>query len=337
MRLGITAKAPRFLWMALTSMAVLSACSSNQSQESVDPSQDQDLSASMDTSSTVESTDGPAQSSYVAAYGSRVAPRVKDQPYQVDGRWMNAFYMVRNSQETWTTLSEMIYDRADRADILSQWNNGGTLKVGRVVYYNSALRPEDSTSMKVLAADFGIPMETITIKRGDSLSKIGQAMYGDAQTWKELAVLNPQITSPDVIQIGQTITAQPAQLDTKSVLKQLIAAATAGTPANNSPGTDLPPSSAQQDQDLSQAEVAQLDSPTDPSVAATSDGNSINMSNLMSSNNVAKAGLVVILLGLVGFVIWRRRQARAQLDALSAWPNDQVTNVTKLSNPTVNG
>jgi hypothetical protein len=270
----------------------------------------------------------------VAAYGSRRAPRVKDQPFQVDGRWMNAFYMVRNSQETWTTLSEMIYDRADRADILSQWNKGGTLKVGRVVYYNSALRPEDSSSMKVLAMDFGIPMETITIKRGDTLSLIGQAMYGDAQTWKELAALNPQISSPDIIQVGQTLSVQPAQLDTRSILKQLIAAASANPSNSIGAGSDIPVTAGQISQDTAESDLGQLDPSKDASSAVAEPG---KLTNLLSSNNVAKVGLAVILLGLVGFVLWRRRQAQSQLDTLASWPNDQATNVTKLSNPTANG
>ncbi len=332
MRQGITAKAPRFVWMTFTAMAVLSACSSNKGTESVDPSQD--MSAAMDTSPTVNSTDEVSNLGPVAAYGSRRAPRVKDQPFQVDGRWMNAFYMVRNSQETWTTLSEMIYDRADRADILSQWNKGGTLKVGRVVYYNSALRPEDSSSMKVLAMDFGIPMETITIKRGDTLSLIGQAMYGDAQTWKELAALNPQISSPDIIQVGQTLSVQPAQLDTRSILKQLIAAASANPSNSIGAGSDIPVTAGQISQDTAESDLGQLDPSKDASSAVAEPG---KLTNLLSSNNVAKVGLAVILLGLVGFVLWRRRQAQSQLDTLASWPNDQATNVTKLSNPTANG
>ena len=46
--------------------------------------------------------------------------------------------------------------------------------------------------------------EFYTVKSGDSLSKIAQQLYGDAQQWKRIFDANQdQIKNPDLIQPGQ--------------------------------------------------------------------------------------------------------------------------------------
>ena len=47
---------------------------------------------------------------------------------------------------------------------------------------------------------------TYTVKRGDSLSKIAQQLYGDMKRWKDIFAANrDQITDPDLIQPGWTL------------------------------------------------------------------------------------------------------------------------------------
>ncbi len=48
---------------------------------------------------------------------------------------------------------------------------------------------------------------TYTVTKGDSLSKIAQREYGDAQKWRQIYEANrDQISNPDLIYPGQTLT-----------------------------------------------------------------------------------------------------------------------------------
>ena len=48
---------------------------------------------------------------------------------------------------------------------------------------------------------------TYTVVKGDSLSKIAQREYGDAQKWRQIYEANrDQISNPDLIYPGQTLT-----------------------------------------------------------------------------------------------------------------------------------
>jgi len=48
--------------------------------------------------------------------------------------------------------------------------------------------------------------QTVTIQRGDSLSKVALAAYGHASAWPCIAHANPWIANPHQLRIGQTIT-----------------------------------------------------------------------------------------------------------------------------------
>lgn len=152
------------------------------------------------------------------------APKIAAAPFQAkDGRWLNAFYFVRSSDESWQSLSKKFYGRPDRAEFLKNWNRGRGLAPGEVVYYNSPSRPEDSSEMKVFAQDFGMELESVVVQKDDWLSKIGESRYGDARDWHEIAALNPEISNPDLIEIGQRLRVQPIHIDTAAALQKLLA------------------------------------------------------------------------------------------------------------------
>lgn len=49
-------------------------------------------------------------------------------------------------------------------------------------------------------------VETYTVQKGDSLSKIAQHQYGDGAKWKAIFEANrDQITNPDLIHPGQVL------------------------------------------------------------------------------------------------------------------------------------
>lgn len=280
--------------------------------------------------SSVESTEDTAQESGTArvvdrSFGTRRAPKVQDQPVQSGEHWLNAFYFVRSPEETWESMSQMIYGRTDRADFLAKWNSQGTLAVGRVIYYNSALRPADSTSIKVFSEDFGVALEQVTVAAGDSLSSLALARYGNVGGWKEIAALN-NLDNADLIQVGQTLVIQPAQVATKAILEQVIAQASepkVDPAAANAPPVAAEAAPSEEDSELAQLDPEQVEAPVVAAVeaAATQDDN---------SKYIYAAALLVFAALLI--VVIRRRRAKDA--SKQGW--DDSASVTKLTRPKAN-
>jgi LysM repeat protein len=153
-----------------------------------------------------------------------VVPVVAATPFQVDNFWMNAFYFVRNG-DSWEKISQKLYSRPDRAGLLKNWNPQTKLVAGSIVYYNSPTRPEDSESMKIFSEDFGHPLEQVKVKTGDSLSSLALARFGSPVSWKEIAAINPQLSNPDQLEVGQVLNIQPSQIDSSKVVNDLVAQA----------------------------------------------------------------------------------------------------------------
>ena len=363
MNIKFLQRKPRYQTLALAALASLAACSStpddgtgeslDSDQAIMEPSQtntqaggDLDLGDGSDTgadsSAQTDMANGGARKARPDRhFGQRRAPDVQHAPFQSEGRWMNGFYIVRSPSDSWETLSQLIYGRPDRADMISKWNQEGTLKVGRVVYYNSAIRPEDNSSMKVLAEDFNIPMEKVEVQKGDSLSAIGQRMYGDAQTWQELAALNPEITNPDVIQVGQTLNVQPAQLNTQDVLKQVIAQAGTAPTTDVAAAATATATTAQADQVPPTGQPAQADASAVPnqdeqSKSPTPAQGTVALSNPPASTGGSSTGMLTKLgggLAALCLVALAMRRWLANKKARDDWSADGQMNVTKLSRP----
>ena len=69
---------------------------------------------------------------------------------------------------------------------------------------SSTLRPEPVPSAPTPAAAAPAP-RTYVVKSGDSLSKISQHVYGNANQWRKIYDANrDQIKNPDLIYPGQT-------------------------------------------------------------------------------------------------------------------------------------
>lgn len=191
------------------------------------------------SSETEVATTPEAESVEAAApKNGRTRPSVKQTPFESEGFWLNAYYFVREKGETWAGLSEKLYGRSDRTELLRKWNNSQRLRVGDLVYYNSPSRPDDSGQMKVFAEDFGAKLEEHVVTKDESLSKIGHMSYGDFRTWKEIAALNPNIANPDVIEVGQKIRLQPRSVDTHAVLNDIVSAVKVHDQGDEKPATD---------------------------------------------------------------------------------------------------
>lgn len=174
------------------------------------------------TESPVLAQETPAAAGERVPASNRTRPEILTAPFEAEGFWVNAFYFVREEGETWNSVSEKLYGRADRKPLLQKWNPGKRVRIGQVIYYNSPARPDDSENMKVFAEDFGYQLDQVTIQKGDTLSKIGLARYGNVRTWKEISALNPDLANPDRVEVGQVIKLQPKDIDTKPVLSNIM-------------------------------------------------------------------------------------------------------------------
>lgn len=187
-----------------------------------------------DEDSNVQSTVSTTESSVIAPRHREAitrAPRresivtqtVAGSPFQADGFWMNAFYFVRKG-DSWESISKNLYGRPDRAKLLKHWNPTLKLVPGYVLYYNSPSRPDDSQQIKVFSEDFSQPLQQVVVQSGETMKSIALAHYGSTASWLEIATLNPSIT-PKQLELGQTLTMQPAHVDTSRVLNDLVAQA----------------------------------------------------------------------------------------------------------------
>jgi LPXTG-motif cell wall-anchored protein len=256
-------------------------------------------------------------------------PQVSAKPENRGGYWMNGYYFVR-SESGYEELSQLIYGRTDRAALLSQWNSGRAVLAGSVVYYNSPFRPDDASTMKVLAEDFNLGVRTYTVEAGDTLSGIAQRQFGSLELWREIAALNRGLLStPDLIEIGQVLRIQPSALDTLPALNQFIAqqqekvakqaSAQSGQVAKSDQA--LPPPADDADfgsmDELAEETAAQNDLPptTGDPRGAKAPGFSLKDPKVQTQ---ALMVLGVLVLAAAAFVVLRRRrQARELEDAES--------------------
>lgn len=264
---------------------------------------------------------------------TRIAPR----PFIKEDRVMNAYIFVR-SEQSWQELSQLLYGDVAFADTLATWNSAAPLKSGTLVYYNSPFRPEDQDEMKSFENDFGMTLESVTVEKGDSLSLIGQRLYGDVDTWREIASLNQdQLYHPDVIEIGQNIRVASQSRQTMQILQDFVAQVRAEAEAAALAGADLEAEQSAQDEYSEQ--VAQIDTTNDmsdsssaqappsyeqetaefeadnylsdiePAVAEVVDSNGVFMGFQMEELGLLLVAL--ILLVILGMRIARQRKAKA--------------------------
>src|SRR5690606_8345681 len=107
-------------------------------------------------------------------------------------------------------------------------------------------------------------LDQIQVSQGDSLSSIAYKLYGNYKSWREISALNPQLSNPDQIEVGQILYVQAATVDTASYLAALLEQVEQVAKVDNEV---IPPSSdSMSESDLAQAppldseQIAQVES-----------------------------------------------------------------------------
>jgi LysM repeat protein len=284
---------------ALVAMMAVSACSSSKSNDSSLSSFDDSSMPDFDSEFSQESfqrSNGMSknrQRSAGSPYRLSVRPAVHSMPVKAGNHWMNAFYFVTSENETWRSLAIKFYNKAEHTELVRSWNMGQVLKPGSVVYYNSPFRPQDQSNMLSFTEDFGQRFERRQVQAGDSLSKIAGRLWGNVHAWPAIAAVNPQITHPDVIEVGEVLFI-PASFDTSAALAKVV---------NFSP-TETSGNEALESNELQDDDVNAVTGTLNQSDSSNSDE---KRTPLRTSTLIVLAGLIMILSSLVYF-LWRRAQ-----------------------------
>lgn len=245
------------------------------------------------------------------------AIRVQAKPFDSGDYSMNSFYFVRSENENWQSISTLLYGRPDRAQVLQSWNSSvSALKVGQVLYYNSASRPEDRKEMKPFALDFGAQLSSIVVKQGDTLSGLAKQNYGSFDSWKEISALNPQLANPNLIQVGQVLYLQPTHVDTASYFAALVDQFEQAEKSN-----DLAPEAETFDDSLSESVNAATPPIADAPIAEAPVVVPSPQANLATPAAAAKldpselylrVGVLIIAFAVIGLIVARVRRRKAE-------------------------
>jgi nucleoid-associated protein YgaU len=182
---------------------------------------DQDAQGSDEEDALAKSSTPRRRKARVAAVSKIV---LKKSPTDFAGANLNAFYFIRSPGETWETMAQTLYGDPAQGKKLQSWNPDVKLGPGKVVYYQSSRRPKDKEKLLVFCEDFGVPLTTYKVVKGDTLSKISERLYRSLENWVEIAALNPQLRDPNVLEPGMELKVQPNPIDTGSILKTLAQA-----------------------------------------------------------------------------------------------------------------
>jgi nucleoid-associated protein YgaU len=176
--------------------------------------------------------------------------------------------------------------------------------------------------MKVLEDDFGLSLEGLIVKKGDSLSLIAARVYGSPEAWREIASLNQDlIPSPDVIEVGQNLRISPSVRNTQAVLqaaiKKMQAEAEAILARNAQVDT---PQAESRPQDEAFADSQRAQAPPAEELASSNTVSDFNTTPLAqeASSEALSINDALFLLGAlsclsgVAFLVIRRRKAAAK-------------------------
>jgi len=106
--------------------------------------------------------------------------------------------------DTLGTIAAKIYGTKKEWKTLADFNGLTSpylIRIGDVVKFD-----DHNEKAKAFVAQYQAAMKTVVVKKGDSLSKIAAAVYGDSSKWKHLLSLNNgKISNPNQIAIGMKL------------------------------------------------------------------------------------------------------------------------------------
>lgn len=173
-------------------------------EPSVDNPKDLNAAADIPNEETAGGS-SPAEPAGSSGRGWVPVKKIRSEPFRQNGRLMNSVYIVR-SDSNLAGVSQKLFGK-NREKILLEDNPhlARGLKTGDKVYYNSPLRPDDSTTMKVSYDDVGAVAEEYVTRVGDNIRVFSKKLLGFPDSWKEIWSTNANVESKDVVDQGLTL------------------------------------------------------------------------------------------------------------------------------------
>ena len=132
--------------------------------------------------------------------------RIKSQPYQVGDFLVNAVYIARQ-KESIQSISNKIFSSNQVSQLYSinPHLKARSVKVGDKIYYQSPVRPQDSSQLLFYFEDNGIQPEYHQIQAGQNIRKVASQLLGHANSWKEIWATNSNLDSKGIVNDSITI------------------------------------------------------------------------------------------------------------------------------------
>ncbi len=169
-----------------TTSSVVDSTENSYSESGSDYSSDSSAVADTSSSTTyVDSTEEEPKKANVPLQKVAVAP------WKQGKVWYNAVYFARPG-DTLSGISKMIYG-SSRVSELKKGNptfQTRGVKPGDKVYYNSPIRPEDSSRLLTYYEDNGMAPEVYVAQEGDDIRKVSKDLLGYPNAWKEVWASN---------------------------------------------------------------------------------------------------------------------------------------------------
>ena len=132
--------------------------------------------------------------------------------YKKSDYLVNAVYIAREN-DTLQTVSQKIYgsDKTSDLYVINPHLQSRSVKVGDKIYYNSPLRPDDSSRLLFYYEDINAPSSFHLLSPGDNIRSVSSQLLGHPNSWKEIWATNPELESKGEISRSINIVYWPKQ------------------------------------------------------------------------------------------------------------------------------
>lgn len=234
----------------LTSPPPAEELASSPSESFTQPLSEPEQMGSQDVSPLSEPTTMAAVDSGSSGLSQESAPvapkpnisleKIKDSPFKRGGFLLNGVYIAR-SGDTYKSIAAKIYSDEGRAKDLKAMNPSiSKPKVGHKIYFNSPVRPQDETSLKVFYEDSGMQPQVYVAKENEKLRPLAEKLLGHKDSWKEIWSTNRNVDSKYEILAGTELYYWPSSTDIQ--LPPVAAASEQMQPPQALPAEMSPPS-----------------------------------------------------------------------------------------------
>lgn len=160
--------------------------------------------------SSMESFDDVGSSSETASAATSEkswipVKKIKDVPFERNGRLMNTVYIVRGG-DTVSSASQKIYgsDKSDQI-IADNPHLSRSFTTGDKLYYNSPNRPGDNSRMITYYEDNGMQPSSYVTQGNENIREVSQKLLGEQGSWKEVWATNTGVESKWALPAGTTL------------------------------------------------------------------------------------------------------------------------------------